>query len=94
LKARLWRLVHGPEWEESLREAAAGRDRFSDNLEALLDGIGLSPFQYARPIQPEAPDERYGTTRDEANGYRLVVFIHVDRRTRTCTLGWVATEDL
>jgi hypothetical protein len=35
-----------------------------------------------------------GTTRDGAGGYRVVVFIHVDRQATTCTLAWAATEQI
>jgi hypothetical protein len=61
---------------------------------ALLEAVSIAPFTHARAIQPETPDERYGTTRDRAGGYRVVVFIHVDRQATTCTLAWAATEHI
>lgn len=94
MKARLWRLVFGPEWEASVRAADSGDDRFDDNLQALLDAFEVSPYLHARELTEGTPDDRYGTTKDVAGGYRLVVFVHVDPRRGTCTLAWCAREDL
>jgi hypothetical protein len=93
-KARLWRLVYGPDWEASVRAADPGHERFEDNLRALLDGFEISPYLHARELTPGMPDDRYGTTRDVAGGYRLVVFVHVTPAKGTCTLAWCAREDL
>jgi hypothetical protein len=92
LKARLWRLVEGPEWRASVEAEGNGVERFDHNLAALLDGIGINPFAYSRPLTAEVEDVRYGTTKDVANGYRLVVFLRLDRQQVTCDLGWVAVE--
>lgn len=85
-------LVEGAEWLASVEGAAPGVPRFEHNLEALLDAIGINPFAYSRPLTELAEDVRYATTKDVANGYRLVVFFRLDRTRMACELGWVAAE--
>lgn len=92
MRARLWNLVEGPEWADSIRAAQAAVQRFDENLEALVDAIGVDPFAYGRAFIQEADDVRYSTTKDVANGYRLVMFYKVDRPSTTCELGWLEVE--
>ena len=71
-----------------------GDARYRENIRALRDAIAVNPFAWTRPLIEEIELERYGTTRDGAAGYRLVVFVRVDVDTRTCVLAWVKLERL
>jgi hypothetical protein len=93
LRGPQWGLDYGPDWQPSL-DAVRHRERIDDNIRALVDGITYNPFEYSRELVAGEPDERYGTTRDSANGYRVVIFLKVDRQSHRCVLGWVACEDL
>jgi hypothetical protein len=93
LKVPLWRLENGPELAASVRDAnpGAGR-RYEENLQALRDSIECSPYLYGRALVDEMPDVRYGTTKDVAEGYRLVCCFRVDRDAKRVELGWVMIE--
>lgn len=92
MRANLWGIDEGPEWEASVVAADPGTDRFQENLKALRDAIAVNPFGYTRPLVKETEYERYGTTKDVAAGYRLVIFIRVDVAATRCELVWVELE--
>lgn len=94
MKHSEWALIPGSEWQDSVDRLRSARKRLDHNLEALLDGLRLDPFSYSRPLIAEDANERYGTTKDVAYGYRLVVFVHVLPNRNACELGWVAAEDI
>lgn len=92
MRADLWGVDEGPEWSAAVNDADPGDERFADNLQALRDAIAVAPFKYTRPLAAENEYERYGTTKDVAGGYRLVVFVRVDVIATRCELVWVELE--
>jgi hypothetical protein len=94
VKARLWRVVYGPEWQRSVDEADPRDGYFEDDLDAVEDALGLNPLRYSFPFLDEQDDMRIFTTRDEAAGYRVIVFCRVDRAMKSVELCWVEREDL
>ncbi len=101
MKVPLWRLRDGPGWTESVEAAENdaiensifGPDRFQANLEAICDALAYNPFEYSRPLVEGVDDDlRYGTTKDVAAGYRLVVLVRLHRMSRTIERAWMTTE--
>ena len=92
MQAPLYRLVEGPDWQESLKAADPDDDRFADNLEALRLALQYAPWKYSHALVEEHDAVRIATTRDEAAGYRLVVGFRIDPP--NVTLGWVELEPL
>jgi len=80
----LFGLSDGPEWERSVREAeeealASGGDlkRFEANQAAARDALQYDPRGYSDPFLGGPDGARVFTTRDDAEGYRLVVFFEI-----------------
>lgn len=92
MQAPLYRLVEGPEWQESLEAADPGDDRFADNLAALKLALGYGPWKYSQPLAEDHDPVRIATTKDLAAGYRLVVGLRID--SPNVTLGWIELERL
>lgn len=90
----MWRLVPGPEWEQSVRDADPDDGYFEDNLRTTRDVLAYDPFYLSRPFLGERDDARVFTTKDVAAGYRLVVFFKVRSGEQTVELGWVVLEQL
>lgn len=93
----LWELRDGPEWSQSVGEAeqaveAAGSelDRFAANLDASRAALENDPHAFSQPFLGNRDDVRVFTTKDEAAGYRLVVFFRIQKR--VCERGWVVLE--
>ena len=94
MKARLWRVSHGPEWQSSVDEVDPCDGYFDGNLDAVEDALGLNPLRYSTPYLDGQDDLRIFMTRDEAAGYRVVVFIRLDRAMKSVELCWVDLEPL
>lgn len=94
MKIPLWRLREGPEWKASVEAADPGTPRFKENVDVLREVIEHAPYARCRELHEANLDDRYATTRDVSEGYRLVAFFHVDKQKQTCTLGWLARENL
>jgi hypothetical protein len=90
LKVPLWRLVNGPEWEQSLADADPDDEYFRRNVETVREAMAYDQFFESQPFTDE--DTRVFTTKDVAAGYRLVALVRVDRSKRTVELGWAMLE--
>jgi hypothetical protein len=94
LRARLWRVVDGPEWAEAVEAADPSDEYFQDNLEAMRQALELGPYHYTHPYIEERDDVRVMTTKDRKAGYRLVALVRIDASKRTVERGWVMLEPL
>ncbi|MCW2994064.1 MAG: hypothetical protein JWQ18_1559 [Conexibacter sp.] len=93
MKARLWQIAYGPEWHQSVSTADPGDGYFEDDMEACHDALGLAPFTYSHQFL-DRDDVRIFTTSDELAGYRVVVFLRIEREVTRVTLEWVMLEPL
>lgn len=94
MRARLWRLLEGPEWADSLAAADPGDGYFEDNVDALRGILELDPFAYSHPFVEDRDLTRIATTKDVAAGYRLVILFRINPPKVTCELGWLWREPL
>jgi len=80
----LFGLSDGPEWEQSVRDAeqevfegGGDLERFEANQHALQDVLEYDPRGHSQPFIGGPDGARVATTRDDADGYRLVVFFEI-----------------
>lgn len=90
MRAPLYRLVEGPEWQGSVNAAHPGDERFDDNIAALRLSLEYGAYDYSRPLIEDHDLVRIATTKDVAAGYRLVAGIKIELT--TVTLGWLDLE--
>lgn len=90
MRVPLYRLLEGPEWQQSVEDADTGDQRFQDNLAALRMALEYGPYKYSQPLVEEHDKTRIATTKDVAAGYRLVAGVQMD--TPNVILGWLDLE--
>ncbi len=94
MRAKLWRVTDGPEWDASVRETDPGDEWFARNLETVREALELDPYAYSTPFLEERGEERVFVSEDRAAGYAVVAFFRVWPKKRTCELGWIELEVL
>ena len=72
MRAPLYLLEEGPEWQDSVEAADPHDERFGDNLEALKLALQYGPWKYSHGLTKQDDPVRVATTKDRAAGYRLV----------------------
>ncbi len=90
----LWRVVEGPEWQESVDAANPYDAYYEFNIETIRLALQLNPYSDSTaPFLDGQDDARVFETNDAAGGYRVAAFYFVDRESHSVELRWMAIFD-